>query len=80
MLLMRWNFKGKTIIIGVLTLTWLIPFQALMIPNYVQINTWKLNGTLAAVILPNVASAFACITMYQSFQSFPRELVEAGTD
>ncbi len=76
--LMRWNFKGKTIIIGVLTLTWLIPFQAIMIPNYVQINTWKLNGTLAAVILPNVASAFACITMYQSFQSFPRELVEAA--
>ena len=76
--LMRWNFKGKTIIIGVLTLTWLIPFQAIMIPNYVQINTWKLNGTLAAVILPNVASAFACITMYQSFQSFPKELVEAA--
>ena len=76
--LMRWNFKGKTIIIGVLTLTWLIPFQAIMIPNYVQINTWKLNGTLAAVIFPNVASAFACITMYQSFQSFPRELVEAA--
>lgn len=76
--LMRWNFKGKNIIIGVLTLTWLIPFQAIMIPNYVQINTWKLNGTLAAVILPNVASAFACITMYQSFQSFPKELVEAA--
>ena len=76
--LMRWNFKGKNIIIGVLTLTWLIPFQAIMVPNYVQINTWKLNGTLAAVILPNIASAFACITMYQSFQSFPKELVETA--
>ncbi|MBO5284183.1 MAG: carbohydrate ABC transporter permease [Lachnospiraceae bacterium] len=76
--LMRWEFKGKALIYSLLTLTWLIPFQAIMIPNYVQINEWKLNGTLAAIILPNMVSAFACLSMYQSFQSFPRALIEAA--
>ena len=76
--LMRWEFKGKTLIYSLLTLTWLIPFQAIMVPNYIQINTWGLNGTLAAIILPNVVSAFACISMYQTFQSFPRALIEAA--
>ena len=33
---------------------------------------------LAAIILPNVVSAFACISMYQTFQSFPRALIEAA--
>lgn len=76
--LMRWEFKGKAVIYGILTLTWLIPFQAIMIPNYVQINEWGLNGSLAAIILPNMVSAFACISMYQSFQSFPKALIEAA--
>lgn len=76
--LMRWEFKGKGLIYALLTLTWLIPFQAVMIPNYVQINQWGLNGSLAAIILPNMVSAFACISMYQSFQSFPKALIEAA--
>ncbi len=76
--LMRWEFKGKGLIYGILTLTWLIPFQAIMVPNYVQINQWGLNGSLAAIILPNMVSAYACISMYQSFQSFPKALIEAA--
>ncbi|MGN1149000.1 MAG: carbohydrate ABC transporter permease [Lachnospiraceae bacterium] len=76
--LMRWEFKGKAVIYGILTLTWLIPFQAIMVPNYIQINEWGLNGSLIAIILPNMVSAFACISMYQSFQSFPKALIEAA--
>ena len=76
--LMRWDFKGKKLVYAILTLTWLIPFQAIMVPNYIQVNSWGLNGTLAAIILPNVVSAFACISMYQTFQSFPKALVEAA--
>lgn len=76
--LMRWEFKGKSLIYTLLTLTWLIPFQAIMVPNYVQINQWGLNGTLAAIIIPNMVSAFACLSMYQTFQSFPKALIEAA--
>lgn len=76
--LMRWDFKGKGVVYGVLSLTWLIPFQAIMVPNYVQVNSWGLKGNLMAIILPFMASAFASISMYQSFNAFPRALLDAA--
>lgn len=76
--LMRWDFKGKGMVYGVLSLTWLIPFQAIMVPNYVQVNSWGLKGNLMAIILPFMASAFASISMYQSFNVFPRALLDAA--
>ena len=76
--LMRWNFKGKKLIYGILTLTWLIPFQAIMVPNYTLVNNLGLNGNILGIILPYAASAFACISMYQAFESFPRALIEAA--
>lgn len=76
--LIRWNFHGKGLIYGLLTLTWLVPFQSIMVPNYVQVNSWGLKGSLLAIILPYFASAFACISMYQSFNSFPRALLDAA--
>lgn len=76
--LTRWDFKGKGILYGVFLLTWLIPFQAVMVPNYVQVSNMGLNGKVAGIILPYLASAFAVISMYQSFQSFPRALFDAA--
>ncbi|MDO5690831.1 MAG: carbohydrate ABC transporter permease [Tissierellia bacterium] len=76
--LTRWDFPGKRIFYALLTLTWLIPFQAIMIPNYIEINNMGLRGSLIAIILPYMASAFCCISMYQAFQSFPRALLDAA--
>ncbi len=76
--LVRWEFKGKTLIYLFITLTWLIPFQAIMVPNYVLINQMHLNGSLVAIILPNIASAFGVISLYQAFNSFPKALIEAA--
>lgn len=75
---MRWDFRGKGMIFAMLSITWLIPFQAIMVPNYVQVNVWGLKGNLAAIVLPYLASAFACISMYQAFQAFPRALLDAA--
>ena len=76
--MIRWEFRGKKLIYGLLTLTWLVPFQAIMVPNYVQVNAWGLKGNPLAIILPYLASAFACISMYQSFQAFPKALLDAA--
>lgn len=74
----RWDFKGKGVVYGVLSITWLIPFQAIMVPNYAQVNYWGLKGSLAAIALPYLSSAFACISMYQAFNAFPRALLDAA--
>ena len=74
----RWNFKGKTIVYGVLSVTWLIPVQAIMIPNYVEIINMGMNNTLIAMILPHCCSVFANISMYQNFNSMPKALIDAA--
>jgi len=75
---MRWEFKGKGFVYFLLTLTWLVPLQAIMIPNYVQINEFGLSGTIFGIIVPGLCSVFANIYLYQSFQSFPKALIEAA--
>lgn len=76
--MVRWEFRGKRLLVVVLSLTWLIPFQAIMVPNYVQVNTWGLKGNPVAIVLPYMASAFACLGLYQSFEAFPKALLDAA--
>lgn len=76
--LVRWSFKGKLLIFTLLSLTWLIPFQAVMIPNYVLINQIGLNENPLGIVLPFAASTFAILSIYQSFKSFPTALIDAA--
>lgn len=76
--LVRWKFKGSFLIYSLISLTWLIPFQAIMIPNYVLINQMGLNEQLLGVVLPFAVSVFAILSLYQSFQAFPVALIDAA--
>jgi ABC-type glycerol-3-phosphate transport system permease component len=49
-----------------------------MIPNYVLVARLGLIDTITALILPNVASAFAIMLLIQSMRSFPTEVIEAA--
>lgn len=74
----RWNFRGSAIIYGLIGLTWLVPFQVIMIPNYVVISNMGWKDTLTGLIVPNIASAFAVIQLYNAFKAFPKTLIEAA--
>lgn len=74
----RWEFKGKNVLYGLLSLVWLIPIQAIMVPNYMQIVNMGFNNTLLAMILPHCCSVFTNITMYQNFNSMPKALIDAA--
>jgi multiple sugar transport system permease protein len=76
--LVRWQFKGKILIYTLLSLTWLIPIQAIMIPNYILINQMGLNEKLLGIVLPFGVSTFAILSLYQSFKAFPIALIEAA--
>ena len=76
--LSRFSFRGKGLVFGLFSLTWLIPVQSIMIPNYVTIIDWGLKNNPIAVILPYAASAFAILNLYQTFESFPHALIEAS--
>ncbi len=74
----RWRNRWTRGVFGLLTLTWLIPAQVIMVPNYLLVTNLGMLDTLAALILPHVASAFAIMLLYQSLRAFPEELIDAA--
>lgn len=76
--LTRWEFKGRNLLYVLFSLTWLIPFQAIMIPNYITIANLGLRNTILGVVLPFAASSFAILSVYSAFKAFPKALVEAA--
>lgn len=73
-----WKFPGKRVLYLLFIGSWLVPFQVTMIPNYLVIANLGLLNTLAAVVLPNLCSAFGVLLMRQHMNAFPRDLLDAS--
>jgi multiple sugar transport system permease protein/sn-glycerol 3-phosphate transport system permease protein len=74
----RWKFRFDTLVYTAVALTWLVPFQVVMIPNYLLIAHMGLLDSIVALILPNVAAALAIMLLAQAMRGFPREVIEAA--
>jgi ABC-type glycerol-3-phosphate transport system permease component len=74
----RWRFPFDRVLYTLIALTWLVPFQVIMIPNYVLAAQLGLINTLTALVLPHLASAFAILLLVQAMRSFPGEIMEAA--
>lgn len=74
----RWRFPGHRIIFVAFALTWLVPFQVTMIPNYVLLADFKWLNTLQGLVVPNLASPFAILLLYQSIKAFPEYLLDSA--
>jgi len=76
--LVRWRMRLSGVIHGLIALSWLVPFQVTMIPNYVLASRLGLLDTLTGLILPNASHAFAVLLLYHAMRSFPTEILEAA--
>lgn len=74
----RLRFKGRDALFLVILSTMMIPFQVIMIPLFVELNSVKLLDTFAALILPRASDAFGIFMMRSFFVSLPRDLEEAA--
>lgn len=74
----RWEFPGSRIFFLLFVATWLVPLQVTMIPNYVLLARLGWLNSLAALVIPQLAAAFAVILLRQYMKSFPRELIDAA--
>jgi sn-glycerol 3-phosphate transport system permease protein len=74
----RWTFFADKFLLGLFALTWLVPFQVTMIPNYVLISSFGWLDTMTAIVVPQFASAFAVMLLFQSLKAFPQELIDAA--
>ncbi|GMA61291.1 carbohydrate ABC transporter permease [Alicyclobacillus fastidiosus] len=72
------SLPGRRAITGLILITMMIPFEAIMIPFYVTIQQLGLLNTLVALILSGAVSGFSIILMKNFFQSIPSDILDAA--
>ncbi|WP_298504648.1 carbohydrate ABC transporter permease [uncultured Sphaerochaeta sp.] len=70
--------KGKDTLMGLLLLSMMVPFAALMVPLFRMFSQARLLDTTAGFILPTISTAFLIFFFRQSAESFPMETVQAA--
>ncbi|MEV0057683.1 carbohydrate ABC transporter permease [Saccharopolyspora shandongensis] len=73
-----WKFPFQRVLYLMFVGTWLVPFQATMLPNYVLLARLGLLETLAGVIIPTLCSALGVLLLREHLKSFPKELLDAA--
>lgn len=77
--LAKHNFKGKNIVYGFILVTMMVPYFTTLIPMYNMVNSWGLNDSYMAIILPTLLSSFGIFMMRQyMIEGVPDELIEAA--
>jgi ABC-type glycerol-3-phosphate transport system permease component len=74
----RWQFRGERLLFLLFVATWLVPFQATMIPNYVRLAELGWLNSVWAMVVPQFVAAFAVILLRQHLKAFPTELIDAA--
>jgi multiple sugar transport system permease protein len=76
--LSRLEFTGKRVIYGALLVGFMLPFGALAIPLFMQMNRLNLVNSYLGVILPQIATPLTVIVFKQFFDEVPRDFRDAA--
>lgn len=74
----RLKFRYRDLLFALYLVTLMVPGQVTMIPNFILMKLYGLVDTHAALILPNLVSAFGTFLMRQFFLSIPPSLEDAA--
>ncbi|MBA2713066.1 MAG: carbohydrate ABC transporter permease [Rubrobacteraceae bacterium] len=74
---LRW--RGRSLVLNLVLLTLIIPFQLLMIPMYVLIvRGWGLGDSYLGMILPFLVNSTAVFIFRQFFMQLPEDMLDAA--
>jgi multiple sugar transport system permease protein len=76
--LSRLEFTGKRVIYTALLVGFMLPFGALAIPLFMQMNRLSLVNSYLGVILPHIATPLTVIVFKQFFDEVPRDFRDAA--
>lgn len=76
--LARVPFKHKNIVLGFVLVTFLVPLQAMFVPQFVLVAKLGWVNTWQGLIIPGVFNAFNTFMFRQYFLNFPADLEDAG--
>lgn len=74
----RIRFFGSQVLFMALLATMMIPFEVILIPDYILITRLHWEDTYTALIVPWMASVFAVFLLRQFFLGIPLELWESA--
>ncbi|MFN8530648.1 MAG: carbohydrate ABC transporter permease [Anaerolineae bacterium] len=74
----RFRFPGKNLLFALSLGLLMIPFQAILIPEYLLLRQIGWLDKFAALIIPGSFSAFAMFLLRQAFMQIPVELEESA--
>lgn len=74
----RFRFPGRNLIFALCLGLLMVPYQAILIPEYLIIRALNWRNTFYALIVPGAFSAFALFLLRQAFMQIPIELEEAA--
>lgn len=74
----RYEFRGKSVLFGLLMVNLVIPPQIALVPLYNLVTDLGLINTYAGLILPRAADAFGIFFMRQFLVSLPREVEDSA--
>ena len=70
------RFFGKDALFFAYILVMMLPFQATLLPNYIQLRDFDLLGSPMAIVLPMIFSPFAVFLFRQFIKGIPDDLLE----
>lgn len=74
----KYKFPGKNFLFLIYIALMMMPFQVLMLSNYLVLDRLGLLDTLGGIILPGIFSTFPVFIMYRFFEGIPEALLEAA--
>lgn len=74
----RYRFPGKKVLFTSYIALMMMPFQVMMLSNYLVLDRLGLLDTLTGIILPAVFSTFPVFLMYRFFQGIPEAIMDSA--
>ena len=76
----RFTFRGRNVLFGVIVVTMMVPFQAIITPLYLQMNAMGLTDSRLGLVLfyTTVNLPFGVFVMRNAFENIPAEIEDSA--
>ncbi|PRY16761.1 carbohydrate ABC transporter permease [Kineococcus rhizosphaerae] len=76
----RFRFRGRNVLFGVIVVTMMVPFQAIITPLYLQMNAMGLTDSRLGLVLfyTTVNLPFGVFVMRNAFETIPAEIEDSA--
>lgn len=74
----KYRFPGRDVLFAAVLVTFMVPFEAIVIPLFLIVNRLGWLNTYQALVAPAVADGLSIFMFRQFFQALPDELLDAA--